>query len=314
MIALFASFFSLCVGPLVYQTFGPLRRTDKIVSGIILSVVAGTILLEILPNAYYDIGLYSLLLAIIGFAGPTLIERTFQNAADTTHKLTIYLGIGGLLIHALIEGAVLQGLSTTPTKGMSLAIILHRLPVGLTIWWLLRPLLGERYALLTILMMGLTTFAGYFLAQYIVVLQEFQLFAIIQSFVSGSLLHVVIYKPHADGCMHTSELHNDHEPIPNQNHDNNETEQSNHALDYKHSHNDNHDSKGAHSHSNNNSHNHTHSQSHQHNSTQHQHIQINRSSFIDKLKVTFNQIIFRWESLGLCIGLITLLIVHWHQG
>lgn len=210
MIALIASFFSLCVGPLVYQTFGPLKRTDKIVSGIVLMVVSGIIFLEVIPHTYESIGIWALLLPLIGFAGPTLIEKTFHKAADTTHKLTIYLGITGLLLHAFIDGAAIQTEQDSINNSLTLAIILHRLPVGLTIWWMLKPLLGERYALITLLMMGLITFAGFGLNQAIMDYHDNRLFALIQAFIAGSLLHVVIHKPHSDGCMHTHEAHQQH--------------------------------------------------------------------------------------------------------
>lgn len=210
MIALFASIFSLFVGPLVYQTFGPLRRTDKIVTGIVLIVVAGTIIFEVLPTSYQYIGLAAVFLCLIGFAGPTLIERTFRKAADTTHKLTILLGVFGLLLHAFIDGMAIQPADGPDSNGMALAIILHRLPIGLTIWWLLKPLLGERYALGTLLLMGLSTVVGYFSSQAFALINNSDMFAALQALVAGSLLHVVIHKPHSDGCMHTSHDHEHH--------------------------------------------------------------------------------------------------------
>lgn len=209
MIPLIASFFSLFVGPLVYQTFGPLHRTDQIVNGIVLVVVSGIIATHVLPEAYEAIGFYALLIALIGFAGPTLIERTFHKAADTTHKLTIFLGIAGLLIHAFMDGAALQSDQADATGELTLAIIIHRLPVGLTIWWLLKPLVGERYALLTLFLMGVMTIAGFIaLEQSLPEHHNNHFFALFKAFIAGSLLHVIIHKPHSDGCMHTSKAHN----------------------------------------------------------------------------------------------------------
>jgi len=207
MIALVASFFSLFVGPLVYQTFGPLRRTDKIVSGIVLIIVSGVILFDILPKLYNDIGFFAFLILLLGFSGPTLIESTFRKAADTTHKFTIYLGLSGLLVHALIDGAAIQSEQLAESSNLTLAILIHRLPVGLTIWWLLKPILGERFALAMLLLMGLSTIGGFFLSQSIGAISDHYFMASIQALVSGSLLHVVVYKPHSDGCMHTSHTH-----------------------------------------------------------------------------------------------------------
>lgn len=214
MTALIASIFSLCVGPLIYQTFGPLKRTDKIVSGIVLVIVVSVILFEVLPYTFEAIGIYAIIAALIGFAGPTLIEKTFHKAADTTHKLTIYLGIIGLLFHAFIDGAAIQANQFSDGNGLTLAIILHRLPVGLTIWWLLKPLLGEKYALITIGLMATTTYFGFIFSQSIGNYQNSYLFSF-QAFIAGSLMHVVIHKPHSDGCMHTNETHHNHSKIAN---------------------------------------------------------------------------------------------------
>ncbi len=210
MTALLASFFSLFVGPLIYQTFGPLERTDKIASGIVLILVGGMILVEILPEAYKTLGYWAIILAILGFIGPTLIERSFHKTANTTHLLTIMLGLSGLVIHAMIDGIALQAGEEVNSHHLSTAIIMHRLPVGLTIWWMLKPLIGEKYALGFLLLMGIATFIGYASGESLGLYQNHIAFSILQAVVAGSLLHVIIHKPYSDGCMHTSDVHQTH--------------------------------------------------------------------------------------------------------
>ena len=141
MIALFASIFALGIGPLIYQSFGPMKRTDSFASGFILVVISSTLLFDVLPHAFNSIGYVAFLLAILGFIGPTLLEKLFSKSADKTHLLTISLGILGLILHASIDGAAIQTSSaTTHSESLHLAMLLHRLPVGLTIWCLLNPL------------------------------------------------------------------------------------------------------------------------------------------------------------------------------
>ncbi len=218
MIALFASIFALGIGPLVYQTFGPMRRTDSIVSGFILVVITSTLLTEVLPQTFATISYLAIVLALLGFVGPTLIEKTFSRSANRTHILTILLGILGLVIHASFDGAALyssneimiEGHIQHSTEQLTLAIILHRLPVGLTIWWLLRPLIGEKYSLLTLLAMALATTGGYALSMQLTEIHSSNAMAMLQAFISGSLMHVILHKPHEDGCMHTSHSHQHH--------------------------------------------------------------------------------------------------------
>ena len=208
MIALIASVFALGVGPLIYQTFGPMRRTDRIVSGFILVVITATLFIEVLPRTFEIVGYFAIALALVGFIGPTLIEKSFAKSANKTHLLTILLGISGLVVHASIDGAALQGANSNGHhENLSLAIILHRLPVGLTIWWLLKPLIGERYALLTLVAMATATSGGFILSMQLNEYYSSSTFAALQAFISGSLLHVIFHKPHADGCMHTSLTH-----------------------------------------------------------------------------------------------------------
>lgn len=208
MIALIASIFALGIGPLIYQTLGPMRRTDRIVSGFVIIVITATLVFEVLPETYQAIGFISIALALLGFAGPTLIETLFTKSANKTHLLTIILGIFGLILHSSLDGAALYSSdSAGQHENLSLAIILHRLPVGLTIWWLLKPLIGERFALFTIILMALSTVGGYGLSMQLNAYIESVTFIALQSFISGSLLHVVLHKPHDDGCMHTSQTH-----------------------------------------------------------------------------------------------------------
>lgn len=213
MVALIASFFSLFVGPLIYQTFGPMQRTDKIVSGVVLIVVSGMLLLEVLPDVYQEIGSWTIALVLLGFLGPTLIEKTFRKAANTTHVLTLCLGLSGLIVHAMLDGLAVKMDEQTQQNSLTMAVIMHRLPVGLTIWWMLKPLLGEKYALAFLIFMGVSTFIGYASGQSIGQYQEHALFSILQAVIAGSLLHVIVHKPHSDGCMHASDEHekNHHE-------------------------------------------------------------------------------------------------------
>ncbi|MGB0496388.1 MAG: hypothetical protein ACPGJI_08525 [Kangiellaceae bacterium] len=208
MIALVASIFALGIGPLIYQTFGPMKRTDFIVSGFILIVITVTLITEVLPHTVENIGYIAIGLALLGFAGPTLIERLFTQSANRTHIITILLGILGLIIHASFDGAALYpGENQNNSDQLSLAIILHRLPVGLTIWWLLKPLIGERLSLLTLLTMAVATAGGYALSMQITAIHTSNATSILQAFISGSLLHVILHKPHEDGCMHTGHTH-----------------------------------------------------------------------------------------------------------
>ena len=78
---------------------------------------------------------------------------------------------------------------------LGLAVILHRLPVGLAIWHLMAPHFGARFALLVLGLMCGATAAGYLLAPQWFGLLEASGVACFQAFVAGSILHVIVYEP-----------------------------------------------------------------------------------------------------------------------
>lgn len=79
------------------------------------------------------------------------------------------------------------------------AVILHRLVVGLSLWWIVNPLWGnQKTAIVFTLMVGMTVIGFY--------IGEKQLFGLhntfidyFQAIVSGTLLHVIIHRPHSHG-------------------------------------------------------------------------------------------------------------------
>jgi membrane protease YdiL (CAAX protease family) len=96
----------------------------------------------------------------------------------------------GLIVHAIIDGIALL-----PAQGGDLAhaVILHRLPVGMAIWWSLRPNLGLPVAIAAFATISVATAASYILGGPMVELAEARSIAYVQAFVSGSLIHVVAF-------------------------------------------------------------------------------------------------------------------------
>ncbi len=96
----------------------------------------------------------------------------------------------GLILHAVIDGLALLPEGGT---GLAYAIILHRVPVGMALWWVVRPNLGTPVTVAIFLMIALATAAGYWVGDTVVQLAETQTLAFLQAFVSGSLLHVIFF-------------------------------------------------------------------------------------------------------------------------
>ena len=128
-----------------------------------------------------------------GIGTPALIERTSHALAPHTDNLALVGGLSGIALHAFLEGAALA----PDGSGIAAAVILHRIPVGLVIWWMLRPRHGFGRAALGIGAIAVATAAGYAVGTGLVDVpgRGVELY---QAFVGGSLLHVVFHQSRHD--------------------------------------------------------------------------------------------------------------------
>lgn len=194
-IILAASLLALLFGPLAYAWLNRQRKLSAVLDGFVFLSIGGIVLLEALPEAVHHGGLLAWLALAIGFFGPSIAERLLHHAARETHLATLLLGGFGLIVHATVDGTALSEPAHTG-PGLAIAVILHRLPVGLAIWWLLRPTFGLRIAWLTLGCMLAGTVIGFSMGDEVVAHSTTPLLAVFQAFIAGSILHVVFNKPH----------------------------------------------------------------------------------------------------------------------
>lgn len=199
MLYLIASFVALLAGPLCYRYLASSNGLQKGLDGFIFVSLGGLVLIHILPELIEHGGWLSLLFVIIGIWGPTASEKVFHRYSDITHKLTLYLGVLGLLLHTLTDGGALV-LADQPNNShlLALGIILHRLPVGIAIWWLLKPQVGSKAASVVLGVMMAMTALGYLMGQHWLVNLSLDNTVYLQAFVTGSILHVVLHQPHVE--------------------------------------------------------------------------------------------------------------------
>jgi len=93
-------------------------------------------------------------------------------------------------VHAIVDGVALLPASGT---GLAHAVILHRIPVGMALWWAVKPSFGTAIAATMFVLIILATAAGYFVGESAVQMAETKSIAMLQAFVAGSLIHVVLF-------------------------------------------------------------------------------------------------------------------------
>jgi len=206
---LVASIAALMIGPALFQISQVGARTFKVLEGFSFITIAGLLCFGILPQAIGAGGTLSWVFAVVGLIFPIGLERLFHGLAKQVHLLILSLGMIGLAVHAGIDGIALAAgqlagadaqawWQSGPGSGdetLAMAVILHRFPLGLAVWYLLSPTLGRSTAVAVLVALAGATAIGFFFGAGFAAALHGPGLAWFQAFVAGSILHVVIYEP-----------------------------------------------------------------------------------------------------------------------
>ena len=193
LLYLFWSVLILAAVPVIYRLCRGRSQALTALDGFVFVSMGGIILLDFLPQALEDGGWPCVVFAVLGVGLPTVIERRAHRLGEHFHRAALYLGLLGLLIHSMLDGVYL-GSSGADSGLLPLAVILHRLPVGLTVWWLVRWSRGRGAAMLLLGVLAVLTALGYFAGSGLLDDLSGRGLAWFQSLVAGSLFHVVLHR------------------------------------------------------------------------------------------------------------------------
>lgn len=178
---------ALVLAPFVYA-FGrrqPLAR--QMLDGFIFITIASIVCVGIIPEAIKLGGTPAFGFLVAGLAFPFLIEHLGAISHRSAHVFVAVLAAVGLALHAAIDGLALLD------EQLAMPVILHRLPIGMAIWWSVRPNFGTPAALLVFALLIAATAAAYFLGTPVADIAEARSMAWFQAFVAGSLVHIVAF-------------------------------------------------------------------------------------------------------------------------
>lgn len=192
----------LAVGPVVYQVSRFTSAMSAALDGFVYATIIGLVLIYILPHSIGLGGWVAGVAALTGLLAPTVLEHRLHSLARQVHNLALLLGLVSIALHAFTDGlaltAVAAGDSVAHADGghmLPLAVVVHRLPIGLTVWFLLRPLYGIKAALGTLMLIAVATAFGFASGEaFASVLESGTGFGVFQAFVAGSLVHVVLHR------------------------------------------------------------------------------------------------------------------------
>ena len=170
---------------------GTIRAIDTAVLWILPVLVAVPVLL----HAWAERHTTPLIALLVGAGVLYLIEKISHSLARHTDDLAIVLGVLSMALHALLEGGAL--IPAAASAPFAVAVILHRVAVGLLIWWLLEPRHGAGLAMAGVGAILVATTIG-FAAGTEILPDGHGAIELYQAFVSGSLLHVVFHQGRRD--------------------------------------------------------------------------------------------------------------------
>ncbi len=181
------------IGAVLYGWLHDRPGAVRIFDSVMYVAVPALVAWQVLPHAWAEYGVLAILVLAAGMGTPALIERTSHALAPHTDNLALVGGLSGIALHAFLEGAAL----TPNGASVTTAVILHRIPVGLVIWWMLRPRHGFLGGAIGIGAIGAATLAGYGVGAELLG-DSGRGVELYQAFVGGSLLHVVFHQSRHD--------------------------------------------------------------------------------------------------------------------
>ncbi|MDX1647053.1 MAG: hypothetical protein R3304_07905 [Longimicrobiales bacterium] len=181
------------LGPVLYKILHPRPQAVGVVDGFVYLAVPLLVGWQVLDHVREESSLLPVMIVLLGFLLPAAAERASHALAEQTDNLALVVGISGLTLHAALEGAAFAPGDGGVETVFALAVILHRIPVGLIIWWLVRPRFGQVAATAGVASVVVATLAGFGVGSELLGGGDPGAAHLYQIFVSGSLVHVVYH-------------------------------------------------------------------------------------------------------------------------
>lgn len=185
-----ASLLALPLGPVLDRVGTRARWLRPALDGFVLVMVGALVLFHVLPHALEETGPWALGAAGLGLLLPLGLESLPSRKTNKGPSWTLLLAVLGLSLHALLDGAALST-AHGPGDTLAFAVLVHRIPVGLFLWWSVGARIHRRAAVLSLLLLGAATVVGFTFGAVFAQWGEPWALGLLEALVGGSLLHVL---------------------------------------------------------------------------------------------------------------------------
>lgn len=188
----------LLLGPVLVRLMRSVSWAPAALDAFVTVGIGGIAVLHILPQSIEMSGWLAVVAAFVGLVAPIWLERLLHNVKPGRESRALLLFAAfALALHAALDGVALAGGEHDHAghdhggQLLAFAVILHRLPVGVGLWWFLRTSMGVRVAVGAVAMMVVATVFGSLGGDVLMHGSMSQVLGAFQALVAGSLLHVV---------------------------------------------------------------------------------------------------------------------------
>ncbi|KFA87847.1 permease [Archangium violaceum] len=170
------------LAPLVEWCVRGRRTASAALEGLVFVALGGMVLVHILPHGLALAGMGALGAAGVGLGLALTLGRRLPATGGPV------LAVVGLAAHAALEGRALSLHGSGSGALAMLAVVLHRLPLGLGLWWLVRPVVGSLGASALLVAVALVGGAGLGWGGWVLEPGPLQVAALVQAFTAGAFL------------------------------------------------------------------------------------------------------------------------------
>lgn len=206
MLLLILSVTVLWLAPAVQSALAKRFVVPRWADRLLVALLAIVVVLAILPESFAVAGWLAIACAAWGLVIPSIAERMFRTVASGVHWVPLLFGTLGLALHASLDGAAFVNPVAHQHHVHSMlpyAVIVHRFFEGTFIWWTVRPRFGRGTTAGVLAFNTAFTLFGYAAGDHYFHLLETDLvFALFQSVVAGSLLHLALDRHDHAGHTH----------------------------------------------------------------------------------------------------------------
>jgi hypothetical protein len=193
LLLLVLSLAALGIGPALSTWLEHAPRARSAIEWVVTFGLLALILAHVLPEAIELAHFWVLPVAAASVLATLGLEK-WAGVTRSSSGLVLALGMLALGLHSALDGAALAGADGPGgARVLAIAVVLHRLPTSMAIWWLVKRALSVRWAMAVIAWDGLTTCAGFYGGESFFSAATPFAVGMMQAVIAGSLLHVAFH-------------------------------------------------------------------------------------------------------------------------